>query len=330
MAAEVSNSGWSVAVAIPTTGRVDTLRLVLRSLADQTVLPMQVVIVDQSWTDRVARLCDGQAWPFVLSRVPVPWRSLAKSRNEAIRRVQSSTRWLLFLDDDAVPARNYLEELLRGAARHPEARILFGVIDNLTPSPTAYNAFARLTGLPYHGPRAGYRVLPSFKVTMDTNVSCDSPAEWATGCGFMVETSVFHFKTFDDRLAGYSFDEDVDFAFRVAKTGKRLIWCIPAARLTHLEAPTERPASRKLALMRTLYDVYLFWKNRHLGLSLWRFVLSEVAYTLAILVATLSRYKGNPYPLGPHLLSYCYVIKFWHQLRRGELRKVNGILGDPA
>lgn len=315
-----------VSTVVCTTGRHEELRNVLESLADQRWRPVEVIIVDQSDTDGVAAVCGSRQWPFALKHVHVSWRSLANARNVGVEAADTSTRWILFLDDDVVLSPTYIEELLRGAERHPEAKILFGVIENLEPSPYIYNVFAKLTGLPYHGPGAGFRVMPSFKTTMDTRVTDDMVAEWATGCGFMVERGIFAANRFDSNLITYSLDEDVDFTFRVGKTGKGLIWCIATARLTHLETPVNRLSAGRLALMRTLYDVYLFFKNRRLGLCLWRFILSEVAYTLAIAGATLIGYRGNPYPLGPHLRSYLYGLKLLGDLRRGYLARANELL----
>ncbi|NPV54643.1 MAG: glycosyltransferase family 2 protein [Firmicutes bacterium] len=315
-----------VSVVVCTTGRLEELRNVLTSLAEQRRRPAEVIIVDQSGVDGVAAVCGSREWPFALKHVRVSWRSLANARNVGVDAADAATRWILFLDDDVVLSPTYIEELLRGAERHSEAKILFGVIENLKPSPSTYNFFAKLVGLPYHGPGAGFRVMPSFKTTMDTRVTTDLPAEWATGCGFMVERNVFVANRFDSNLVSYSLDEDLDFTFRVGKTGKDLLWCIAAARLTHFEAPANRLNADRLALMRTLYDVYFFFKNRRLGLSLWRFILSEAAYTLAIAGATLVGYQGNPYPLGPHLRSYLYVLKFWRELRRGNLIRVNELL----
>lgn len=318
-------------MVIATTGRLAPLRCALGSLSEQLLLPREVIIVDQSGSDGVSEMCSGPKWPFGLQHIRVPWRSLTRARNMGASLADEASRWILFLDDDVVLSRGYIRELLSGAKRHSEAKILFGVIDNLGSSPSVYNLIAKIVGLPYHGSHAGFRVTRSFKATMDTEVENDLPAEWATGCGFMVERTILKDNRFDENLAGYCLDEDLDFTFRVGKTGMQVIWCVAGAHLNHMEAPANRLKAGKLALMRTLYDVYLVQKNMRLGLSPWQFALSEVAYTFAIFVATVIAYENNPYPLGPHLLSYLHVVRFWRCLRNGDLSDVNMVLmgGSP-
>ncbi|MFZ5825025.1 MAG: glycosyltransferase family 2 protein [Bacillota bacterium] len=273
---------------------------------------------------QIRHFCEAGGWPFPIRRVSVGFRSLARGRNVAIEHVSEDASWVLYLDDDVILSPTYLSELLNGAERYPSAKIVFGVIDDLWRSPEVFNIFARMTGLPYHGPGAGYRVQSSFKNTMDTDVREDMRSDWATGCGFMVDKRVFETTQFDGNLTTYSLNEDMDFSFRVSKRYPDSVWCIARARLRHMEAPANRLAQSRLALMRTLYHIYLFRKNRALdGVSTTAFIVSEFAYTAAIFVASLIRYKGNPYPLGAHIYSYWAAWVYRKDLRAGDLTRIN-------
>lgn len=293
------------------------------SLSGQTVLPAEVVIIDQSADDSLSEL-ETYPWPFQVLRRKTAFKSLTRGRNLGVKCTDPGSEWVLFLDDDVVLCQEFIAELLEGSRRHNKALILFGFITNVRPSPVLYNVYARVFGLPVHAPGIGFRVYKSFKATIDTHQrERDLPSEWATGCAFLVRRALLDEVSFDDNLVTYCFDEDLDFSYRVSRKFPGSVWHIPTAVLAHLEDRSGRLDSRKTALMRTLYDTYLFCKNRSLGLDPIAFLLSELAYTAAIAVASVLRYRENPYPIGAHLRSYVLALKYLPDLRRGNLERVN-------
>lgn len=90
----------SVSLVIPTLGRLAPLERVLASLAAQTRLPLEVIVVDQNDADLLAPLCAEGRWPFPLKRLRTPGeRGASRARNAGWRLALGEL--VLFPDDDA-------------------------------------------------------------------------------------------------------------------------------------------------------------------------------------------------------------------------------------
>jgi GT2 family glycosyltransferase len=117
-------------VAICTHNRFDDLSRALEALADQTLSidAFEVLIVDNS-TDHAARDAFRTRRDFAPN---VRWHessppSLSRARNTALS--QASAPIVAFLDDDAVPVREWLDELSRAFCEAPEAAVVAGPIE---------------------------------------------------------------------------------------------------------------------------------------------------------------------------------------------------------
>lgn len=107
-----------VTVAIPTfEGDPALLRRVFAAAAEQTQLP--VLVVDMSRSDVVVDAAGATGGVEVVRFRES--RGLSHSRNECLRRVQ--TRYVLFLDSDAVPEPGWLAAM-RAAFDQPEVAIV--------------------------------------------------------------------------------------------------------------------------------------------------------------------------------------------------------------
>lgn len=111
-----------VSVIIPCYKQAHFLPQAIESLLGQTVVPDEIVVVDDGSPDDTSA---------VVGRFPRPVRCLRKAnaglsaaRNTGV--LHSRGEWLIFLDaDDQLPA-DAVERHLATAARHPEADLLFG------------------------------------------------------------------------------------------------------------------------------------------------------------------------------------------------------------
>jgi GT2 family glycosyltransferase len=101
-----------LSVAISTRDRPDTLARCLDALAAGTLLPAEVVIVDQSTGDETRSLIAArQGGPLRLVYVRQARAGLGASQNEAVRRARSA--YIAVTDDDCVPAADWLASVAR-------------------------------------------------------------------------------------------------------------------------------------------------------------------------------------------------------------------------
>lgn len=118
----------TISIIIPTYNRTDFLMEAIQSVWDQTLLPDEIIIGDDSTNQETKNLVNGE----LSSRSPVPIRyfhnqpSLKQAKNvDFILRKASSDLVLLLHDDDALLPRS-LEILIEPLKKFPEVTASFG------------------------------------------------------------------------------------------------------------------------------------------------------------------------------------------------------------
>lgn len=100
---------FSIDVIIPTIGRKDYLKAVLSDLANQTILPKSVIIVEQK-IDGISELdfLNQINYPFEIDHVCISTLGACNARNIALKKVASN--WVFFADDDISIEKNTIQE----------------------------------------------------------------------------------------------------------------------------------------------------------------------------------------------------------------------------
>jgi GT2 family glycosyltransferase len=132
----------SISVVLPTLGRYELLRPLLAQLCDQTIAPLEVLVIDQNDPERR----DVALYESFADRgVRVIWqteRGQWISRNEAVQ--QSRGEWIAFIDDDSEIEPTFLAEHLEGLLRY-EAELSTGASLAVVGAPVPDNyAFYRV------------------------------------------------------------------------------------------------------------------------------------------------------------------------------------------
>ena len=248
-------------VIIPTKNRPVDLELTVRSLLVQTVLPKQLIIVDQSVDAEsqqgvqalLVSLPTGMNNRLALSYELDPAISGgAMARNRALK-VASGDVWL-FLDDDVILEPDFIEELLTVYSWHPEAWGISGIVTNYSrPSWLSYLWSTIFLRGPFHDERQRvyWRATPLRKT--------DPIRVDRLGGGLMsFRADMIRGHQFDESLQGVSDGEDVDFCVRLGPDAVLMI--APRARLEHKQSSAGRFQGHYLQrLVRSQY--YLYWKN---------------------------------------------------------------------
>lgn len=227
----------------------DYVRTALRSLSRQTRRDFEVILVDNGSTD-------GSVSDLETSDLPV-FTLLAESENHGyakatnIAAAKAKGEWLVCLNPDAQAEPDWLEEIARGQARHPDVRMFASAqfdgadSDTLDGAGDAYLIF----GMPWRG---GFGRPAS---ELPDEGTCFSPC----GAG-----AVFHRDTFlaqggmDEQFFCYC--EDVDIGFRLRLSGHECVF-LPRAVIHHIGGGLSGRASDFAIYHGTRNRVWTYAKN---------------------------------------------------------------------
>jgi glycosyltransferase involved in cell wall biosynthesis len=192
---------------VPTRGRAAYLEVTLDSLRRQrTETPHELIVVDDGATDATPEIAERFGARLIRHGQR---RSLNAARNSGLR--EAAAPLVAFVDDDVLVPPGWLDALVDGADRHPEAEAFGGPIR------------ARFEG---HAPRGCGREDPPI-TTLDLGAQ-DVEAEMVWGANFAVRRSaVERIGEFDESLDRAHGDEE-DWLLRLRAHGGRIVYLADA------------------------------------------------------------------------------------------------------
>ena len=138
---EVRNTLVEISLVIPTKNRSEKLKKLLHSVLKQTVLPKEVIIVDDSDNLRTKELIQQLKKLFLKKNIQIKYimpsenkkKSISRARNIGAKKAKGDI--IVFIDDDVVIDKNYLKEILKVFEKNPNALGVQGTIMNMEYSP---------------------------------------------------------------------------------------------------------------------------------------------------------------------------------------------------
>ncbi len=189
----------------------------LRSLADQSVRPDGVIIVDGS-DEPVEAVVTEFATVLELNYIRYRPPSAAAQRNAGIRALSPGTDLAGFLDDDAALEPGALERMLAYWEAAPAD--LGGCAFNMINHPAMQAGLLKRTriaeALGLYSPTPGV-VLPSGWQTMIGEVNQTTYVDWLPSGAVIWRADILKTCQFDEFFIGYSYLEDLDFSFTVRR-----------------------------------------------------------------------------------------------------------------
>ncbi|MFB3893938.1 MAG: glycosyltransferase family 2 protein [Phycisphaerae bacterium] len=261
-----------IAFVVATKDRPADLRNLLASLASQSRLPDEVIIVDASAEPVTAVVGEFPTLPVRYIRHLPP--SASAQRNAGVKAVGEGIDLVGFLDDDAVLEPGAMEAMMRfwetagedvgGASfnwMNPARRSRLGGWLKRTWLCEALGLYSRRQGA----------VMPSGWQTLAVAVPETMNVQWLPSGASVWRRKVFEEHRFDEWFDGYSYLEDLDFSYGVSKKYKLAV--VAEAGFRHYPSPSSRTGGFKFGRLEVANRLFVVRKH---GLSIPRCYLALV------------------------------------------------------
>ncbi len=287
-----------VSVIICTRDRFDDFTKTLPSIAAQTRLPDELIVVDSSDEKKLEAYLGSAKLPFPI-RYFHTQPGLTLQRNHGIRECRGDL--IFFFDDDVDLDLDYLAEVEKvfmldakheigavgGRLMGPKKtqppslrfrfeRTIFGTIRTIFGVVGIRNGKFYLSGMPSH-PRTNQ---PSGFI------------ECLSGCCMAFRREVFEKAKFDETFAHYGLMEDVDISKQILDAGYK-IYLQSSATLIHNESPMNRLKVQQWAEMSVVNYDYLFRKSWSRDNWRWLFYYWALIGLFAVNFHSLKGLKGT-------------------------------------
>lgn len=248
----------NVSVIVPTKNRPRLLVDTVRTLLAQTVVPQELIVVDQSATEEGRRLVSE-----LVAAAPAPTRprltyvwdaainGAAAARNTGLDVARGDV--VIFVDDDVVPAADVVERLLRHYEQQPELAGIAPVITNY-PMPPRLSRLAMAVFC--RGPFRDERQPVYWR--WREHAGALVPVRMFTGAMMSFRRSALDGLRFDARYRAASVGEDIDLCWAIVARGGRLVIATDA-HVVHNKAPRPavRPEAAQITSWAFLYDKHV-------------------------------------------------------------------------
>jgi GT2 family glycosyltransferase len=288
----------------------------LYSILEQTILPYEVIVVDDSDNLETKNLVKQLSSLFFEKGINLRHimpkenpRSISRARNLGAKEAEGDI--VIFLDDDVIIERNYLKEILQVFKEKPNALGVQGIVAN-TQYSHFWNSIKKIFFY-WHAEKDKCRMLPSGKTTFAYAPNGIISCEWLFGLSVAYKKEVFNEFSFNEKLVSYSLGEDKEFSYKIHKKYPGSLLLTPFARVYHHPPPSEKTTSnRKKIYIITAYPIGFFYNNieqtlKNKTILLW----SEIGNLILRIYWALQ----NPINIKHILTSYIDTIKHLNDVK---------------
>ena len=285
----------ALAFVVATKDRPGDLRKMLQSVAAQTVVPAQVVVVDASAApvDSVIREFHGLRIDYRRHLPP----SASAQRNAGLDAISDQVDLIGFADDDIVFEPDAIARMLRfwGDASPGVGGASFNLVNGTAQALGRLKRSRLLNALGLYSAQPG-GVAPSGWQGMIETVPSNAVTRWLPSTAVVWRRAVCNGLRFDPFFRGYSYLEDLDFSYSASRRCRLVV--VADARYRHYPSPDGRVSAFEFGRVEVRHRLYFVRKH---GLSLPRCVaalLLRMGMTAATAVGRLQgaaagRLAGN-------------------------------------
>jgi GT2 family glycosyltransferase len=247
----------SASVVIPSYYRSNDLAELFESILRQTIIPIEVIVVDDTPTNEIKALCQDYGGKFrrfdsELTYIKNPKeRSTTTARNIGAKMTKGDI--IMFFDSDIVLYPDYIEKILAVFRNYPNALGVQGWITNIrkpkiNPLAERFEMIFSVHDV-FVEDQCKYNRYP---ITLTRIINC----EHLEGATMSFRHQVLEEFQFDENLKKYAYMEDMLFGFSIRKRYPNSLYITPYAKCIHkwtLEGRLETKELRKLERINRQY-----------------------------------------------------------------------------
>ena len=224
-------------VVVATVGRAELTAQTIARLADQTRPPDGILVVGASPEDVAGREARG-----LRLRVELAKKGSCSQRNHALDAIENECDLIAILDDDFVPAADFLAQAEAFFAARPDVVGVNGLLlaDGARGPGISYAEACRLV----EGQRGR---------------EGEQPLQSLYGCNMVLRSSAIRGRRFDENLPLYGWQEDVDFTFQMQAEGKLVL--VNKLVGVHMGIKAGRTSGKRLGYSQIANPLYLLKKR---------------------------------------------------------------------
>lgn len=248
-------------IIIPTLNRVKDLEITLNSIIEQSYLPIEIIIIDQSDNEKTQILVE--IYKSKINNINFHYKhvlekSLTKARNLGLKLAKGEI--VTFLDDDVLLEKNYLEEIAN-VFEEKNAVVVGGNITNWIRNGNKVVSYLNRLFLLSRIKKNSFEIQISYNPTEDYTFKTIINSQWASGCNHSILAIVAKEFRYDENFVMYCLGEDVDLTYRIYKKYQNGVFLTSNAKLQHFESVNARIPNKKKIYMDSVHKRYLFHKN---------------------------------------------------------------------
>lgn len=223
--------GVAIVVVIVTRNRAEIVRRCLQSLLSQTLVPTQVVVVDNNSSDHTAAVIRSVA------QQGLPVRRVMESHvgypyvyNQGLQQAKKAD-WVCFIDDDCIADEVWYAELVKGVTRHPTAAAVMGASQTLhthslwSLATWSFDQMWKQTAMADHDLKTGDKKIRDLEVLDNKNIAYNQQ---------FLQLHSIRFNEQALLVDGVGAAEDADLGMQIS-SHHGTAWFLPKAVVTHMD-----------------------------------------------------------------------------------------------
>lgn len=258
-----------VSVVVPTRDRSNDLTELLTTVLNQSKLPLEAIIIDDSPILSARQITYSFSSKFEsvnckLKYVNGRGDGLSAARNLGLEISEGDA--ILFVDDDTLLGQNVVDNLTKFLNNNPAALgvqpkivLLASVMIKGGLAGKFENAIYKGLMLSYHKENS-LRVRRSGMSVFPNSLTRTILAQRLSGCCCCYRREILNKSSFDTKLKRWGYMEDLDFSYRAYRSNPKSLYAIPNAKIIHKVSREARLPTRLSIYMKTIYWFYVFFK----------------------------------------------------------------------